>query len=679
MKNMRRHIIAILICFAALPAAGREVYNLNGGWKFFTGRATTSDNARTVTLPRTWNSDATAGNDDYYRGTGNYLREVSVPAEWSGRRVFIKGYGANSIATVFVNGRLAGEHRGGYTAFCFEITGLLRMGAANYFRIVVNNSPQLDVLPTAGDHNVYGGLFRDVELIVTGQDAISPTDNASDGVYIKQKNISRQRVEAEAEVKIAGSRDANLHARLTVVSAEGDTVAVNGIRVRTSAGREATVAIPFAFDNPRLWDGRKDPHLYTVGIELTDGENVLDAVAVETGFRTVSADPASGFFLNGEPYQLRGVVAHQDRPLSANVLTLAQVGEDVEMIAGMGANAVRVWGMAHHPEFYHLCDRAGILVWSDFPFVGEAYLTDKAFVDTQSFRENGIAQATDIIRQQYNHPSVVIWGIFSNVHMRNDNPVPFIRQLDALARSEDPSRLTAASSNADGELNFITDLVCWQHHFGWQEGQPADINIWKRPFLARWRNLRSAVSYGAGASIHHQGPADKRPDHNGNWHPEQWQTCLHEAYYENLKSDSIFWGTFICNMFDYGAVGRDWGEDNGVNDMGLVTFDRKERKDAYFFYKANWNDHSPFVYIAERRRNKRSDPVQDIKFYTNIDEAELFVNGFSQGRKEAVNGTTVWEGVALKEGVNLIEARAGDQRDFTRIEIRSGADEVKTL
>lgn len=676
---MKKHIIAVLLFIAALPAVGREVYNLNNGWKFFTGRATTSDNAKTVTLPHTWNSDATAGNDDYYRGVGNYLREVDVPAEWDGQRVFLKGYGANSVATLFVNGRLAGEHCGGYTAFCFEITDLLRTGAKNYFRIVVNNSPQLDVLPTAGDQNVYGGLFRDVELIVTGQDVISLTENASDGVYIRQKKVTSERVEAEAGVRIAGGRDANLHVRLAVLSAVGDTVAVGDVRVRTAAGKDAMAMIPFAFDNPRLWNGRKYPHLYTVEVELTDGTNVLDAVGVETGFRTVSVDPARGFFLNGEPYPLRGAVVHQDRPISANVLTIAQVEEDVSILLDMGVNAVRVWGTAHHPEFYRLCDREGILVWSDFPLVGEAYLTDKAFVDTPSFRANGIAQATDIIRQQYNHPSVVMWGIFSNLHMRGDSPVEFIGQLNTLAISEDPSRLTVASSNADGDLNFITDLVCWQHHFGWHEGQPSDINVWKRPFLSRWKELRSAVSYGAGASIHHQGPAPVRPDRDGHWHPEQWQTHLHETYYESLKADSMFWGAFVCNMFDYGAVGRDWGEDNGVNDMGLVTYDRKVCKDAYYFYKANWNDHTPFVYIAERRWNKRSDAVQDIKLYSNIEEAEIFVNGFSQGRKRASNGTIIWNGVELKEGVNLIEARAGDQGDFIRIEVRSGTDEQKLL
>lgn len=671
---MKKSIIVILtaaVCFTS--AASREVYNLNDGWKFFNGRATSSDGAGTVMLPHTWNCDAAAGNELYFRGIGNYLKEVNVPASWNGKRVFIKGYGANSVATVFVNGKLAGEHRGGYTAFCFEITDLLKAGTRNYFRIMVNNSPRSDVLPTAGDMNAYGGLFRNVELIVASRSMISLTDHGSDGVYVKQKKITTQRVEAEASIKVSAIGEGTLQARLAVISPTDDTVAVNSVRVKAEAGKTVTAVIPFAFDQPLLWNGRKDPYMYRICVELAEGGNVCDRVDVSTGFRYFSVDPASGFSLNGKPYPLRGVVVHQDRAGAAIALAPAHAKEDVAIIKEMGANAVRVEGVVHHPEFYDLCDREGIVVWSDFPLMGEAYLTDKAFIDTDAFRSNGIDQATDIIRQQYNHPSVMIWGIFSNMHTRDDNPIPYIRQLDALAKREDPTRMTAASSNTDGGINFITDLVCWNHRFGWQEGQPSDISIWKQQHHANWARMRSAVSYGAGASIYHQGSATSRPQWDGSRHPEQWQTFLHETYLSALKDDTAFWGLFVCNMFDYGAVGRTWGDNNGINDMGLVTFDRKERKDAYYLYKANWNDQQPFVYIAERRWIRRTDTAQDIKLYSNLADAELIVNGLSQGRKTAVNGICIWNGVKLKEGVNLIEARAGDRRDFARIEIDAAA------
>jgi len=665
-----------MLLFVALPAAaGRETYNLNSGWRFFDGRQTSSDGARTVMLPHTWNPDATAGNAHYYRGTGNYLKEFDAPSAWSGKRVFLKGYGGNSVTTVFVNSRLAGEHRGGHTAFCFEITDLLRHGAQNFLRVVVNNSPSLDVLPTAGDMSVYGGLFRDMEIIVTGRNAIALTDHASDGVYIRQRNVSRQRVEADAVVKLSGS--GNVQVRVAVTSARGDTVAVGSGRTTLTRGAMATVTVPFVVDNPRLWHGVKDPHLYSVHVALMSGGVIEDAVEVTTGFRHVEADAARGFFLNGESYPLRGVVVHQDRPLVGNAITARQAAEDVALIKEMGANAVRVFGVAHHPEFYRICDREGIVVWSDFPLVGPAYLADVAFVDTEAFRANGLSQATDIVRQQFNHPSVAIWGIFSNVRMRDRALLPFVLALNDFAKSEDAMRLTAASSNDNGEINFVTDLICWDHHFGWREGHPSDINIWKRDFRAQWSNLRSAVSYGAGASIDHQGPLGLRPDDDGVWHPEQWQTYLHETYYESLRDDAWLWGIFAGNMFDYGAAGLEQGGLRGINNTGLVTFDRVHRKDAFYFYKANWNTHDPFVHIADRRWNIRHEAVQNIKVFTNIDEAELFVNGISQGRLVPHHGTAAWEDVELRNGVNLIEVRGGEHSDTVRLEIRS--DERRTL
>ena len=668
-----RYIIFVLtLLVAAIPAAGRETYSLKSGWRFFDGRQTSSDGARAVMLPHTWNPDAAAGNADYYRGTGNYLKEFDVPAAWSGKRVFLKGYGGNSVTTVFVNSRLAGEHRGGHTAFCFEITDLLRPDAQNFLRVVVNNSPSLDVLPTAGDMSVYGGLFRDVEIIVTGRNAIAPTDHASDGVYIKQRSVSRQRVEADAVVRLSGSGDVQV--RMTVTSARGDTVAVGSGRTTLTRGAVATVAVPFTINDPRLWHGVKDPHLYSVHVALSSGGTVQDAVEVTTGFRRVEVDAARGFFLNGEPYPLRGVIVHQDRPLVGNAITARQVAEDMAMIKEMGANAVRVFGVVHHPEFYRLCDREGIVVWSDFPLVGPAYLADVAFVDTESFRANGMSQAADIVRQQFNHPSVAIWGIFSNMRMRDPTLLPFVRALNDFAKSEDAMRLTAASSNDDGDINFATDLICWDHHFGWREGHPSDINIWKRDFRARWGNLRSAVSYGAGASIDHQGPLGLRPDDDGVWHPEQWQTYLHETYYASLRDDAWLWAIFAGNMFDYGAAGREQGGLRGINNTGLVTFDRAHRKDAFYFYKANWNADDPFLHIADRRWDVRHDAVQSIKVFTNIGEAELLVNGISQGSLAPHHGMAIWEDVKLREGVNIIEVHGGGQSDTVRLEFRPSAE-----
>ncbi len=666
---MKRSFLLLLMLCCVLQAGAREVFNINRDWKFFSNSEVSTDAAVTVNLPHTWNRDALSGKKDYFRGIGNYLKIIDIPEEWRGRRVFLKGYGANAVATIMVNAKLVGEHRGGYTAFAYDITDFLQYGKPNQFWIVVNNAPQLDLLPTAGDANAYGGLFRDVELIVTGPEVISPTDYASEGIYVAQRQVSSELVEADAIVKVSGLRDNVVTAHLTVFTKEMDTLATRDAKVRLNGRATSTVEIPFSLSNPRLWNGPSDPYLYNVGVKILDGDYVTDSVVIQTGFRTVAVDPKRGLLLNGEPFPVRGAIVTQDRATMGPALFPYQVQEDFDLIRGMGVNMVRVMGVPHHPEFYELCDRNGILVWSDFPLMGAVYLTDRDFVNTQAFRDNGKMQATEIIRQQYNHPSVVLWGIFSDLRLRGDNPSDYIVELNSLAKREDPSRPTVAMSNEDGDINFITDLIVWDHFFGWREGLPEDIGIWREQYAANWQNLVSAISWKAGASIFHQEDSLYRPQFQGNWHPERWQTHLHESYLNILKPDSLFWGLFVGNMFDYGAAERQSGEGRGVNDCGVVTFDRKYCKDAYYFFKANWNLQDPFVYIAERRWDRRKQRTQDIRVYSNQQEVELFVNGLSQGVKTGVNGLFLWPAVLLRDGINTIEVRSGDLTDQTTVEI----------
>ncbi len=627
---MKRYIL-LLILLVATPAAGRDIYTLDAGWRFFDGAATSSDGAQSVTLPHTCD------------GTGNYLKELDVPAEWADRRVFVHGYGGGPVLEMFVNGRLAGEHRGGYTAWQFEITGLLEPGGRNYIHIICSPAARFDLLPAAGDMEITGGLFRDVELVVTGK-------NALEDMVVVPRRVSRERVEGEVVVQGGGM------ARVEITDPDGNAV------VSTSGSG----TVPFSIDDPQLWHGRRAPNLYRV-TAMTDS----DTLSVTTGFRNFEVDPVRGFLLNGESYPLRGVVVHQDRPLVGAAITRTQVEEDVELILEMGANAVRVEGVVHHPAFYEMCDRAGVVVWSDFPLVGETFLTDKAYVPTETFRNTGRAQSMDVVGQQRNHPCVAMWGVFSNLSGRGDDPVQYISELNDLAKNEDPMRLTAASSQADGDINFVTDLICWAHHFGWTGGLPEEIVTWKEHFFREWSGLRSAVSYGAGASVMHQEPSPSRPDYLGPRHPERWQTRLHEVYYSALRDEPRFWGVWLCNMFDYPAPRRTEGE-RGMNDMGLVTCDRKVCKDAYYYYKAQWNTDDGFVYIAERRWNARPGREHNFRVFSNLPEVDLVVNGVSAGVLTATDGVFVWNNIALREGANNIEARSGDRRDGVRIEITSG-------
>lgn len=671
---MKRTIILItllalgLACSAA--ARQREVLNINRNWQFFAASATSSDGAQVVNLPHTWNRDALAGIGDYKRGAFNYLKKIDIPAAWRGKRVFLKCYGAGTTCRLLVNGRHAGEHRSPCTAFAFEITDFIQPGGRNDIWLIVDNSARLDVMPTAGDQNFYGGIFRDVELIVTDREMIALTDNGSDGVYVKQKNVTARKVEAEAEVKVSGAGDSNVAVHLAVTTPAGDTVAVRSAKVKLAGRVTSTATIPFTIDNPRLWNGTADPYMYDVNVQVMSGDRAGDMVKVRTGFRTVGAEPSGAFYLNGAKYPVRGVIVTQDRAGAGPAISADDVREDMAIIREMGANAVRVKGFVHHPEFYRLCDREGILVWSDFPLMGAAYLTDIDFVDTKPLRDNGTMQAAIIIRQQYNHPSVVMWGVFSDLVTRGDDPTDYVATLELAAKREDPSRLTVASSKGDGKINFITDLIVWNHHFGWREGYPSDIDVWRKQLHANWKDLRSGVSYEAGASIRQQSDSLQRPVFGGNWHPERWQTHVHEEYFRYLSLDSLFWGVFAGNMFDYGAARDTSGEGAGVNDHGLVTFDRHHRKDAFFLYKANWNTDDKFVHIAEKRWNVRRTPKQQIRAYTNCPEAELFVNGSSQGTAVPENGIATWRDITLQQGGNVIEVRSGDLTDNVTIEIR---------
>ena len=672
---MFRTIIKLLpaACLLLLPAfAGaqpRETVALDRNWEFFTQAAVSSDNARKVNLPHTWNNDAAGGNPDYYRGSGSYQKAVDIPAEWTSRRVFLRCGGASTETQLLVNGHAAGTHLGALTPFAFEITEHIHAGERNVLRLITSNAQRQDVFPLAGDHNVYGGLLRGVELIATGPAAIAFADGNGEGVRVVQKKVSPEKAEGEIAVKVSGVGSAPATVSILLRTPAGDTVDMRSAKVKLD-GRAASVAtLPFSVAKPRLWAGTEDPFLYRLTVSVEANGKITDTKEISTGFRTVSVEPSGALLLNGKQYPVRGVAVTQDRPVYGPALTRAEVEKDFELIREMGANMVRVKDFMHHPYFYELCDREGILVWNDFPLAGETYLTDIGFINTDALRKNGERQVLEIMNELYNRPSVVMWGLFSDFSLRGDSPLEYLRSLNALVKREDPSRPTVASSNADGEINFITDLIVWNHHFGWLEGQPSDIDAWLKALHANWKQLRSGVSYKAGASVRQQSDTLRRPDTEGNWHPEAWQTYLHEEYFRRLAPDSLLWGTVVCNMFDYGAAGRMWGEGNGINDYGLVTIDRSTRKDAYYLYKANWNREDRFVYITGRRLSRRYGKAQTLRAYTNADSAELYVNGSSRGAKAAAGGIVEWPGVELSPGSNLIEVRSGEVSDRCAVDM----------
>ena len=661
MKKLPIVLAAWLAAFGA--DAQRHDQLLNDNWQFRFGHQVEKNTVARVDLPHTWNAqDALSGRTDYKRGLGHYERRLFVPADWKGQRLYLRFEGANSIADLFVNGRHAGQHRGGYGAFVFEITDFVNYGKANTLRVSVNNAETLELMPLVGDFNFYGGLYRDVYLVRTGPTCISLLDHGSSGVRLVQDSVSKDYAAIRALVALSNGSDTATQAEVLLRLLDGDReVAAQRLTLTLPPDSSVEGSLPVSLRRPHLWDGRRDPFRYRAEVSLWRNGHEVDRVEQPLGLRYYHIDPERGFFLNGRHLPLRGVCRHQDRSEVGNALRREHHDEDAAIMAEMGANAVR---LAHYPQaeyFYDLMDRYGFIVWAEIPFVGPGGYSDEGFVNLPAFRQNGREQLVELIRQHYNHPSIVVWGLFNELSMRGDDPVPYIKELNDLAHREDPTRLTVAASNTDGALNFVTDAMAWNRYDGWYGGTPAGLGQWLDHMHTTHPDLRIAISeYGAGASLYHQQDTLVKTVATSFWHPENWQTHYHMANWREISARPFVWGSFIWNLFDFGAAHRHEGDRVGINDKGLVSFDRRTRKDAFYFYKANWNKEIPLLYLAERRCTRRTRPVQTFMAFTNQPEAELFVNGTSCGHAKTDSlGTVRWNGVRLRPGQNEIRVVSG--------------------
>lgn len=656
MKKLPIVLAAWLAAFGA--DAQRHDQLLNDNWQFRFGHQVEKNTVARVDLPHTWNAqDALSGRTDYKRGLGHYERRLFVPADWKGQRLYLRFEGANSIADLFVNGRHAGQHRGGYGAFVFEITDFVNYGKANTLRVSVNNAETLELMPLVGDFNFYGGLYRDVHLVRTGPTCISLLDHGSSGIRLVQDSVSKDYAAIRALVALSNGSDTATQAEVLLRLLDGDReVAAQRLTLTLPPDSSVEGSLPVSLRRPHLWDGRRDPFRYRAEVSLWRNGHEVDRVEQPLGLRYYHIDPERGFFLNGRHLPLRGVCRHQDRSEVGNALRREHHDEDAAIMAEMGANAVR---LAHYPQaeyFYDLMDRYGFIVWTEIPFVGPGGYSDEGFVNLPAFRQNGREQLVELIRQHYNHPSIVVWGLFNELSMRGDDPVPYIKELNDLAHREDPTRLTVAASNTDGALNFVTDAMAWNRYDGWYGGTPAGLGQWLDHMHTTHPDLRIAISeYGAGASLYHQQDTLVKTVATSFWHPENWQTHYHMANWREISARPFVWGSFIWNLFDFGAAHRHEGDRVGINDKGLISFDRRTRKDAFYFYKANWNKEVPLLYLAERRCTRRTRPVQTFMAFTNQPEAELFVNGTSCGHAKTDSlGTVRWNGVRLRPGQNEI-------------------------
>lgn len=654
---MKRYFCsALALLMASLALQAREVKSLNDGWTFVKGFVKTGPVAGAsfgrgpqgdpVTLPHSYNADDFQTENTYYRGFGTYTRTLDIPESYAGKRIFVRFEGAGSVATVQVNSTFVGEHKGAYNSFTFEITDFVKPGE-NTLTVVCSNAPTFDVAPFGGDFNIYGGLYRDAWLEVTEPVCISPLYFGSDGVLISQKT-SRERADLSAEIHLSTLTDyEGCEVRIAVKDAAGKVVA------ETYYNRifNDVVRCNLAVDRPHLWNGKADPYLYTAVVTLLKDGVEVDRVEEPVGLRYYHVDREKGFFLNGQHLKLQGVSRHQDWDGLASALTKENHLTDFDFFDEMGVNSLR---LAHYPQAHFMfeeADRRGYVVWEEIPFVG-------TWVANPAFDDNLELQLREMIAQNFNHPSICFWGLYNEIQAGTDK---IVARLNQVAHQMDPGRLTTCAVYIDSSNEFIPDVMAFNKYYGWYYGKKDDLG----PFLDSWHaeHPTAAVGiseYGAGASPKmHVGQYKEEEftvyDSMGKKHPMERQTDIHRVQWPVIAERDWIWGSYVWNMFDFGASGRFEGDAPNQNDKGLVTIDRKVRKDAFYYYKANWNKAVPTVHLCSREYTDRQEEVTDIIVFTTAPAATLYLNGKKVSQKKADAYATVeWSSVRLQKGENTV-------------------------
>ena len=614
----------------------RHILSLNEVWQF----RKENQEPELLNLPHTWNAiDGMDGGGDYWRGKGIYEKTLTQDQLPQGEEIFLEIPAANSSADVFVNGAKLCHHDGGYSCFRCRLTD--HIADETVIRIEVDNAPNRTVYPQMADFTFYGGLYRGVNLIGVSESHFDLTTNGTPGIQV---DATVEGEDGRARVKVfTTDRKEGQSIRYTLLS-EGKELSVHTTAAET---------VDFRIKKVRLWDGKRDPHMYNMRAELLDGDTVLDTVSTRFGVRSFSVDPERGFILNGREYPLRGVARHQDRMGFGNALLPEHHQEDIDLICEVCATTIRLAHYQHDQYFYDLCDERGLVIWAEIPYISQ---------HMPEGRDNTVSQMTELVTQCRNHPSICFWGLSNEITMNGPEDPDLLvnhRILNSLVKKLDPSRLTtiAALSMCPMDATYLTipDMVSYNHYFGWYGGETDQNGPWLDKFHAKHPGIPIGVSeYGCEAL---------------NWHTsnpmqgdytEEYQAYYHEELIRQLYTRPYIWATHCWNMFDFGADARAEGGENGQNHKGLVTIDRKYKKDAFFAYKA-WLSEEPFVHICGKRYVDRVEDVTKVTIYSNHPEVELFVSGESIGKKAAEDHFFYFD--VPNVGETKLEAVAGDCRD----------------
>ena len=654
------------------PPASRLRADLNTGWKFnradvANAQATTFNDAawQTVNTPHTWNAtDASNGGGNYYRGVGWYRRHYTVPAAYAGKQLYLQFAGANQVADVWVNGTLLGTHRGGYARFRFNATAALRVGLDNVIAVKVTNAHDGNIAPLTADFSFDGGIYRNVSLYAVDPVQMRMLDFAGPGVYLRQRSVTSASATVDVTAKLFNNLDTarTTSVRAVVTDATGTVVADQtrtGVAIAAHAGVDVLQTITVA--NPHRWDGVADPYLYSATVELRDtaANRITDVVTEPLGLRSFGINANSGFTLNGHYLDLHGVNLHQDRAGVGWAETDAQHIQDFDLISEIGATAVRLAHYQHDQKDYSLADERGMVVWAEIPLVD-------ATTNTTAFADNARQQMQELIRQNYNHPSIVFWGIGNEQRVDNAATNNLLTSLNNLVNTEDPDRLSTYATccvSDTGAVATHAETIGYNKYFGWYNGTAGGLGGNLDGLHGSLPGRPIAVSeYGAGANItqHELNPA--QPSTTGPWHPEEYQSLLHESSWKQMQARPYVWGKFVWNMFDFASDTRNEGSQPGINDKGLVTRDRAIRKDAFYWYKVNWNT-APTVYVTSRRWTQRTAAGTAVKVYSNAGSVTLTLNGTSLGARSSTDRIFTWTGVTLRPGANTVTATAGATTD----------------
>ncbi|MFN3473049.1 MAG: glycoside hydrolase family 2 TIM barrel-domain containing protein [Blastomonas sp.] len=693
----------------SIPAANsvRPITLLSEGWRFQFGDVSDAvlnpdfDDSRwqQVSVPHSWNrmgnyAPERAEETDVRQGTGWYrlrLDEVELP---KGKRAILQFDGVGAIADLWVNGQHVGQHKGAFSRFRFDISDQLKRDQPNIIVVRADNSkPESGsstehLIPLGGDFFIHGGLYRGVSLIEVDAASIDLMDHGGPGIYVSTPGFTPEKAEVAVLTRLrnSGQKARKLAVVTRIADADGRTVAsASAPARRLGPGETSELTTPLSLTNPRLWQGRSDPYLYSVTVELREGSRVIDSVTEPLGVRSFAWDADKGFILNGKPMRLHGASRHQDWQGKGWALSPEDHATDMAIMAEMGVNTVRHAHYQHAQEWSDLADRNGMMVKAELPFVHQSAFDES--LPAPQLVVNARQQLLELIRQNYNHPSIMLWSVGNEIDigaaimalMKGGKGAPaksrdMLIELNALAKQEDPSRPTLYADCCEGTpsplarpgaqvLNDVTDVVGLNRYFGWYYGQPQDLSRALTSLHARYPGRAMAITeYGAGGAFtqHTDNPLGGPVNANGRPHPEEFQAWVHEENWKALKQAGFLSASWIWNMFDFASTAREEGEAYDLNDKGLVSYDRKTRKDAFYFYKAQWSE-EPVLYLTGRRYVDRAYPVVDVRAYSNAPRASLTVNGQAVGTVDCPDRICVWPGVRLRAGNN--QAAASAERD----------------